>query len=148
MFFAGGASWALDPCQARLNYAIFLNRHAGRAYFHVLYKYIGIISYKQFGPLFWKLIWIYYYLLNGIGLDLELHNSNLVQKILLILLTTVMFGFSNTTHYLTQRFDCTSNCWTDNSRKLSHFSNGISSWLILFFNLTQIYNKINHSQVR
>ena len=29
----------------------------------------------------WELTWIYCYLLNGIGLDLELHNSNLVQKI-------------------------------------------------------------------
>ena len=28
-----------------------------------------------------ELTWIYCYLLNGIGLDLELHNSNLVQKI-------------------------------------------------------------------
>ena len=52
-----------------------------RPYFHFLYKYIGMISYKQLGQLFWKLTWIYYYLLNGIELDLELHNSNLVQKI-------------------------------------------------------------------
>ena len=54
---------------------------ARRPYFHFLYKYIGITTYKQLGQLFWKLIWIYCYLLNGIGLDLELHNSNLVQKI-------------------------------------------------------------------
>ena len=54
---------------------------APRPYFHFLYKYFRIISYKQRGQLFWKLIWIYCYLLNGIGLDLELHNSNLVQKI-------------------------------------------------------------------
>ena len=40
-----------------------------------------MISYKQLGELFWKLIWIYRYLLNGIGLDLELHNSNFVQKV-------------------------------------------------------------------
>ena len=59
-----------------------LQKGARRPYFHSLYKYIGIISYKQLGQLFWKLIWIYCYLLNGIGLDLELHNSNLVQKIL------------------------------------------------------------------
>ena len=58
-----------------------LQKGARRPYFHSLYKYIGIISYKQLGQLFWKLIWIYCYLLNGIGLDLELHNSNLVQKI-------------------------------------------------------------------
>ena len=54
---------------------------ARRPYFHFLYKYFRIISYKQRGQLFWKLIWIYCYLLNGIGLDLELHYSNLVQKI-------------------------------------------------------------------
>ena len=53
---------------------------AQRPYFHVLYRFIGIISYKQLGQLFWKLIWIYYYLLNEIGLDLDLHNSGLVQK--------------------------------------------------------------------
>ena len=29
----------------------------------------------------WELTWIYCYLLNGIGLDLELQNANLVQKI-------------------------------------------------------------------
>ena len=55
---------------------------ARRPHFHFLYKYIGIISCKQLGQLFWKLIWIYCYLLNRIGLDLELHNSNLVQKYL------------------------------------------------------------------
>ena len=60
---------------------IFLNRQARGAYFHFLYQYMGIISYKKLRQLFWKLIWIYCYLLNGIGLDLELYNSNLVQKI-------------------------------------------------------------------
>ena len=54
---------------------------ARRPYSHFLYKFIGIISYEQLGQLFWKLIWIYCYLLNGIGLDLDLHNSSLVQKI-------------------------------------------------------------------
>ena len=37
---------------------------ARRPYFQFLYKFIGIISYKQLGQLFWKLIWIYCYLLN------------------------------------------------------------------------------------
>ena len=32
--------------------------------------------------LIWKLIWTYCYLLNRIGIDLALHNSSLVQKIL------------------------------------------------------------------
>ena len=44
-------------------------RGAQRPYFHFLYKYIAIISYKQLGPLFWKLTWIHCYLLNGIALD-------------------------------------------------------------------------------
>ena len=52
-----------------------------RSYFHFLYKYIGIISYKQLGQLFWKLIQSYCYLLDRLGLDLEFHNFNLVQKI-------------------------------------------------------------------
>ena len=81
MFSVGGAIWALDLCETRLNHAIFLNRVARRPYFHFLYKYIGIIGYKQLRQHFWKLIWIYCYFLNEIGLDLELHNSNLVQKI-------------------------------------------------------------------
>ena len=52
---------------------------ARRPYFQFLYKFIGIISYKQLGQLFWKLIWIYCYLLNRIRLDLELHHSNLTD---------------------------------------------------------------------
>ena len=55
---------------------------AQRPYFHFLYKFIGIISDEQLGQLFLKLIWIYCYLLNGIRIDLELHNSNMVQKYL------------------------------------------------------------------
>ena len=78
---------------------------ARRPYFHFFYKFIGIISYKELGQLSWKLIWIYCYLLNGIGLDLQLHNSNLVQKI-----PNSLFGFSSTTHHLTQRCNCISNC--------------------------------------
>ena len=55
---------------------------ARRSYFHFLYKFIGIISYKQLRQLYRKLIWIHCHLLNGIGLYLDLHNSSLVQKIL------------------------------------------------------------------
>ena len=55
---------------------------ARRPYFHFLYKYFRIISYKQRGQLFWKLIWIYCYLLNGIGLDLSFINLIWYKKYL------------------------------------------------------------------
>ena len=37
-----------------------------RQYFYVLYKYLGLIGRKQLWQPFWIMIWIYYYLLNGI----------------------------------------------------------------------------------
>ena len=58
-----------------------------RPYFHFSYRFIEIISQKQLGQLFWKLIWIYCYLLNEVGLNLDLHNSSLVQKILTVAAT-------------------------------------------------------------
>ena len=78
---------------------------ARRPYFHFLYKFIGIISYKKLRQLFWKFIWIYCCLLNGIGLDLDLHNSSLEQKIpdFATNNSNVWCLFSNTTRYLTQR---------------------------------------------
>ena len=76
---------------------------AQRPYFHFLYKFIGIISDEQLGQLFLKLIWIYCYLLNGIGLDQDLHNSSLVKKIADFATNNSNVWFSNTTHYLTQR---------------------------------------------
>ena len=54
---------------------------ARRPYFNFLYKLLEIIDQKQLGQLFWKPSYIYCYLLNGIGLDLDLHNIGLVQKV-------------------------------------------------------------------
>ena len=54
---------------------------ARRPYFNFLYKFLEIISQKQLGQLFWKPSYIYCYLLNRIGLDLDLHNIGLVQKV-------------------------------------------------------------------
>ena len=54
---------------------------ARRPYFNFSYKFLEIISQKQLGQLFWKPSYIYCYLLNGIGLDLDLHNIGLVQKV-------------------------------------------------------------------
>ena len=48
---------------------------AMRQYFYFLYRFLGIISRKRFGQLFKIMIWIYYYLLNGIISDLDLDNS-------------------------------------------------------------------------
>ena len=41
------------------------------AYFHYLYRFIGIISQKQLRQLILELIWIYCYLLNRIRIDLD-----------------------------------------------------------------------------
>ena len=40
----------------------------------------GIISRKRLGHSLWIMIWIYYYLLNGIILDLQLDNSCWIRK--------------------------------------------------------------------
>ena len=52
----------------------------GRQYFHFLCKYLGIICQKRLGKPFQKLIWIYYYILSRIQLDLDLHNSSAIRN--------------------------------------------------------------------
>ena len=56
------------------------------------------------------LIWIYHYLLNGIGLDLDLGNSFWIQKILYFwYLTTLIFGFPHNIWSREIELDC---IWT------------------------------------
>ena len=44
---------------------------------------MAVLALKSgIGQPFWELIWIYYYLLNRIELDLDLHNSCSIQKYL------------------------------------------------------------------
>ena len=56
-------------------------RNAKRQRFYFLYKFLEINGTKRLGQPFWIIIWIYYYLLNRIRLNLELDNSCWVQKI-------------------------------------------------------------------
>ena len=52
-----------------------------RHYFYFLYKFIRIIGRKRLRKPFNIMIWIYYYLLNGIKLALDLDNSCWIQII-------------------------------------------------------------------
>ena len=54
---------------------------ARKQYFDFLDKFLGIIGRERVGEPFWVMIWIYYYLLNGIRLDLDLDNSCWLRKI-------------------------------------------------------------------
>ena len=51
-----------------------------RQYFYFLYKFVGISGWKRLGQLFWIVIWIYYYLQNGIRLELDLSNFCGIRK--------------------------------------------------------------------
>ena len=64
---------------------------ARRQYFYFWYKHLGIFGRKWLAQPFPIMIWIYYYLLNGIRLDLGLDNSSWIQKYLTMLGTTLKF---------------------------------------------------------
>ena len=51
-----------------------------RQYFYFLYKSLGLIGWKQLGQPFWIMVWIYYYLLIGIRLDLVFDNCCWIRK--------------------------------------------------------------------
>ena len=65
-------------------------------YFYFLYIF-RIICRKLLWQRFRIKIWIYYYLLNGIGLVLDLDKSCSIRKYLALLQTTLTFGFANHT---------------------------------------------------
>ena len=60
-----------------------------------------LIDRKRLGQSFRMMVSVYYYLLNGIRLDLDLDNSCWIEKDLTLLQTTVTFGFPHTKHILT-----------------------------------------------
>ena len=68
--------------------------NAWRQYFYFLYKFLGIVGRNRRGQHFWMMIRIYYYLLNGIRLDLDLDNSLVgYEKQVTLLRTTFTFCF-------------------------------------------------------
>ena len=100
-----------------------------------LYKYLAIIDRKRLGQPFWIMIWIYYYLLKGIRLDLDLDKSCWIRKIpnLATNNINILVFHITTTHSLTQEIelaelDYITNCLTDNLSKFLYFSNSISAW--------------------
>ena len=92
-----------------------------RQYFHFLQKLLRIISQKQLGKPIWKLIGIDCYLLNRTGLDLDLHNSCLIQKYLANFATNNIISCFFTQHFIIWPrqigLDYITNCLIDNSRK-------------------------------
>ena len=59
------------PWQGQVKSCHFCKRiDSRRHYCYFLYKCLEIIVRKWLGQNFWRIIWVYYYLLNGCGLDL------------------------------------------------------------------------------
>ena len=67
-----------------------------RLYFYFFIKISCHNWRNDFGRPFWIMIWVYYYLLNGIKLDLGLDNAFWIWKYLTLPQTTVIFHFSHT----------------------------------------------------
>ena len=81
------------------------------------------------------MIWIYYYLLNGIWSDLELDNSCWMRKIPNFATNNINIMVFHIARIVWPReieiakLDYITNCLTDNSSKFSYFSNRIPAWL-------------------
>ena len=91
---------------------------ARRQYFNSLCKSLKIIDRKRHGKPSWIMIWIYYYLLNGIILGLHLDNSCYIRKIPNIVKINIIIWFFtlNTVWHRKiklAKLDCITNCSTD-----------------------------------
>ena len=75
-------------------------RDARRPYCYFLNKFLGIIGTKRLGP-FRIIIWICYYLLHGIRLDLDLDKSCWIHKLPKLCYKQLTFSFWHTKHSLT-----------------------------------------------
>ena len=77
------------------------------------------------------MIWIYYYLLNGIKLDISCWIPN-IPKLCYKEHEQLVFHTSNIAwrrKIELAKLDCITNCLTDNSTKFSYYSNSIPAWL-------------------
>ena len=87
---------------------------------------------------FWIMIWIYYYHLTGIILDLDLDNPSQIRKIPNFATNNINISVFHAPHIACPReiklakFDCITKYLTDNSSKFSDLSNRMYA-----------YNKIN-----
>ena len=106
-----------------------------RQIFTFLYTFLGIIGRKGLGQPFWIIIWVFYYLKNGIRLELGLNISCWIRTYLTLLQTIFTFRFFYLPNIAWPRkiklanLDFITNCLTDNSSKFSDFSNIVSTWL-------------------
>ena len=92
----------LDLCEAILNMPFPWEDRGEEAIFLIFfYKLLGIIGKKRLGQDFWVMIWVYYYLLNGIRLDLGLDDAFWIWKCLTLLQATFKFRYLHTKHSLT-----------------------------------------------
>ena len=69
--------------------------------FTFLCKFLDRIGRERLGQPFSIMIWIYYYILNGIRSDLGLDNAFGMRNYLTLLQTIFTFRFSYTKHSLT-----------------------------------------------
>ena len=123
IFFVGGTKLSFRLFQDQVRSYHFDNRiEATRQYFYFLHIFIGKSDNEK--P-FWILIWIHYYLLNGIGLDWHLRTTLSRHKTYLTLLLTTLALVINTQCIIWAREirrDCINNCLRNNSRKSLYFS--------------------------
>ena len=130
-FSVVSASWNLDLCVARLNHAIFWKDRHEETIFLFFIR-------------FWKLSYIYCYLLDGVALDLDCIILVRYEK---YLANSLIFSFSYTTHLTYGNWTWfIINCLTDTSRKSSYVLNGIFAYLIILIN--PMINIINSSSLR
>ena len=116
------------PLRGQVNSRHFHERmDARRQHFYILYEFLGITGRKRLVQPFWIIIWIYYYLLNGIRLDLDLDNSCWIRKIPSFATTNninICFHTQNMVFHAPNiawprkielpKLDCITNCVTDN----------------------------------
>ena len=132
-FFRRWCKLNVEPFRGQVKSRHFSERKdTRRQYFYFSYRFFGIIDAEQLGQPFQILTWIYYYLLNGTGLGLDLDNSCWIRKIPKFTTSNINIWFF--THQTQSdpelaKHDCITNCLIDNSSKFSYFYDSIPSWL-------------------
>ena len=76
----------------------FEGRDASIQHFYFLCKFLGIIGRKRLRQPFWIITSVYYYLLSGIILDLDLDNSSWIRTIPIFTTSNITFVFSHTNY--------------------------------------------------
>ena len=137
VFPVGSASWTLDLCEARLITPFPWKERREETIFLL---FIEIPRINWHGTTWTTLLdndldLLLPYLINGIRLDFDLDNSCWIRKIPKFCCKQHFYLVFHATNMVWPReiefanFDCITNYLTDNSSKLSYFSNSISAWL-------------------